>query len=84
MSEPFDLPGQGTRYAVRLVTHEGFPFLAYSGDEGIGISLFRKRSEAVKYRDELVMHGLPRGKVIRVHVSWRITEETGPKRRRKS
>jgi hypothetical protein len=84
MSELIDLPGQGTRYAVRLVTHEGFPFLAYSGDEGVGINLFRKHRDAVKYRDELVMHGLPRGKVVRVHVSWRITEEAGPKRRRKS
>lgn len=64
-----DLPGQGTRYAVRITSRgTGSSFIACSGDEGIGLSLFKKYRDAVKYRDELVMHGLPRGKVIRVHV----------------
>lgn len=84
MAPAIDLPGGGTFYAIRLTTLDGIPFLAYSGAEGVGVALFKKYRDAIKLRDELVAHGLRRGKVVRVHVTWRITEETGPKRRRKS
>ena len=85
MSQLIDLPGFGTRYAVKLKSRsDGHTWLACGGDaRGIDVALFASGRTALLFRDQLATHGLPRGKVVRVSIEWRVKEETGPKRRRK-
>ena len=70
-AEADPLAAQGRGYAVSLPRDDGTRHFAI-GCKGAPVFVAYRRADAVAFRDELVQHGIRRGKVIRVE--WSVRE----------